>query len=130
MTPDWTPELLDEEGRRAGKAISWARSARAGEFKKDPYENLNIEGNLQLYSIFSALLVSFAFGQSSLPFLEKIGFETSEVDACINALQVPALALIAASILSSGVCGFGLAPTKNRSTFAWAIKGLAGGKSN
>ncbi len=126
MTPDWTPELLDEEGRRAGKAMSWARAARAGEFKNDPFELLSIEGALQLYSIVTTLLVSFAFGNSSSRLLEEI-LHYSDSAALLEFLRAPALAFVLTSIGSGIVCGIVLAPQKNRNSFVWGVKGFAGG---
>merc|ERR1719362_411627 len=53
-TPNWTPEMLDEEGKRRGEAISWARSAKEGMYKSDPYEELRIENELRTYAIFAS----------------------------------------------------------------------------
>jgi len=126
MTPEWTPQKLDEEGRRAGRALSWAREARAGEYQKDPYECLNIEGSLQLYSIASVLFVSFAFGNSTPNFLGTLNF-ADQGNSILNIIQGPALGIILASISSSIFCAAVLAPGKERSAFAWGLKGLAGG---
>jgi hypothetical protein len=124
MTPDWTPEMLDEEGRRAGRAQAWARAARAGEFKKDPYESLNIEGSLQVYSILTTLLATFAFGKSTSQCLDLLKIADSSI---VESLHGPALALILISVGSSIVCSVVLAPGKNRSSFVWGVKGFAGG---
>jgi len=35
-TPQWTPEMLDEAGKKAGQAQAWARKARMGELKEIP----------------------------------------------------------------------------------------------
>ena len=44
QTPLWTPEKLDEAGKKAGEAQAWARKARMGALKKDPFEALAVEG--------------------------------------------------------------------------------------
>ncbi len=125
QTPDWTPEMLDEEGKRAGRAMSWAREQAAGEIKNDPFELLNIEGSLQLYSILTTLTVAFAFGNSSKKFLELFG-SGGDSTVLLDSLQVPALAFVVASIGSCVGCAI-LASQKNRSSFVWGIKGFAGG---
>ncbi len=128
QTPDWTPEMLDEEGKRAGRAISWAKKAREGEFLKDPYELLSIEGSLQLYSIVTTLITAFAFGKSSTTFLENtLQFNKSDSGALLELLQAPAFAFVLASVGSCIVCGAILAPSKNRNSFVWGVKGFAGG---
>lgn len=125
QTPDWTPQRLDEEGKKAGQAIAWARKAREGSFKTDPYELLNIEGGLQAYSIFTTVFIAFAFGSST-----KTLFDILHVDANANAIldvaRGPALAMILASIGSCIICGM-QAPEKNRNGFVWGVKGFAGG---
>ena len=126
MTPDWTPELLDEEGRRAGRAMSWAKAARAGEFKKDPYESMNIEGGLQVYSIFSVLFTTFAYGRASREALTSMNMGGGDVDSFLSSLQVPALTVVIAALGSSILCSF-LAQGKNRNGFVWGVKGFAGG---
>lgn len=125
QTPDWTPEMLDEEGKKAGRAMSWAREQAAAEYKKDPYELLNIEGSLQVYSIFTTLIVAFAFGNSSSKFLDILNVG-SDASSLLETLQVPALAFVVASIGSCIGCVV-LASQKNRSAFVWGIKGFAGG---
>lgn len=131
QTPDWTPEMLDEEGRRAGKAMAWAKAARAGEFKKDPFERLNIEGSLQAYSIITALIASFAFGRASPSFLSVVlGIDaTTGKDGVgfFSILQGLALVLMLNSVLASVLCGGVFAPKLNRNSFTWGVKGLAGG---
>jgi hypothetical protein len=125
QTPDWTPQRLDEEGKKAGQAIAWARKAREGSFKTDPYELLNIEGGLQAYSIFTTVFIAFAFGSST-----KTLFDILHVDANANAIldvaRGPAFAMILASIGSCIICGM-QAPEKNRNGFVWGVKGFAGG---
>ncbi len=125
QTPDWTPEKLDEEGRKAGQAQAWARKARAGEFKGDPFEVLSIDGSLQAYSIVTTLFVAFAFGNSSPKLFSML--DISGASGILDVLQAPALAMVLASVGSSIVCAVALAPGKNRNSFVWGIKGFAGG---
>ena len=128
QTPDWTPAMLDEEGKRAGQAMSWAREARAGEFKTDPFEILSIEGSSQFYSIITTLIVAFAFGNSSSKLLVDIlQFNQSDANALLSLMQGPALAFVLASVGSSVFCGAILAPGKNRNAFVWGVKGFAAG---
>lgn len=127
QTPDWTPERLDEEGRKAGMAASWARKARAGEFKNDPFELLSITGRIQLYSIITSLWTAFAFGNSTKSLLHILNISSADADSLLNLVQGPALAFLLSSLGSSVACGFFLAPQKNRSTFTWFVKGWAGG---
>lgn len=123
QTPDWTPERLDEEGRKAGQAMAWARKAKAGEFKSDPYELLSIQGGIQAYSILTTLFTAFVFGNST-----KRLFEIFNIDAngFLDVAQGPALAIILASIGSCVLCGI-QASGKNRNVFVWGVKGFAGG---
>ena len=125
QTPEWTAEMLDEEGRRAGKAISWARAARAGEFKSDPYEHVNVEGVLQTYSIVSTLIVAFCFGKATPSMLTLVGIDE---DSVLSLLRIPAFGILITSLISSMTASFILAPQQNRSRFAWFIKGFAGGE--
>mmetsp|Transcript_1447 Transcript_1447/g.1037 ORF Transcript_1447/g.1037 Transcript_1447/m.1037 type:complete len:135 (+) Transcript_1447:81-485(+) len=108
--------------------MSWAKKAREGEFLKDPFELLSIEGSLQLYSIVTTLITAFAFGKSSTKLLEDVlQFSNSESGSLLGLLQVPALVFVLASIGSCVVCGAILAPSKNRNWFVWGVKGFAGG---
>mmetsp|Transcript_17470 Transcript_17470/g.24281 ORF Transcript_17470/g.24281 Transcript_17470/m.24281 type:complete len:390 (+) Transcript_17470:92-1261(+) len=125
QTPDWTPEMLDEEGRKRGQTIEWVRKAKAGEFVKDPYEAVAVEGALRIYSVMTTLLVAFAFGRATPTALSTLDLEGSS--SIQEALQVPALAVLLAGIGSSVVAGVILAPPKNRSGTTWFIKGLFGG---
>jgi hypothetical protein len=125
QTPLWTPEKLDEAGRKAGEAQAWARKARMGELKKDPFEVLAVEGELRLYSIAAAMTVAIAFGKSSKEALSMIGI--SDFDPVLDVLKVPALALLAAGLGSCMVNSLVLAPQKKRSGFVWGVKGLMGG---
>lgn len=125
--PEWTPERLDEEGRRAGRAASWARKARAGEFKSDPFEILSITGGLQLYSIITSLWVSFTFGNSTRKMFEIIHIDLFDAEGFIQAMQGPAIAFLVSSVVSGIVCSAILAPPKNRNSFVWFVKGWSGG---
>lgn len=125
QTPLWTPEKLDEAGRKAGEAQAWARKARMGELKKDPFEVLAVEGELRLYSIAAAMTVAIAFGNSSKGAFSMIGI--SDFDPVLDVLKVPALALLAAGLGSGLVNALVLAPQKKRSVFVWGVKGLMGG---
>jgi len=124
QTPLWTPEKLDEAGKKAGEAQAWARKARMGELKKDPFEILAVEGELRVYSIFVAITVALAYGNATPTALKMIGFESIDF---FDFFQIPALALLAASLGSAVVNGVVFAPPKRRSSFVWGIKGLMGG---
>lgn len=125
QTPIWTPEKLDEAGKKAGQAQAWARKARMGELKKDPFEILAVEGELRLYSIFVAIYVSLAFGNATPRAFNMIGIESS--DDLLEFFKIPALALLVAGIGSAVVNAVALAPPKKRSSFVWGLKGLMGG---
>ena len=125
QTPLWTPEKLDEAGRKAGEAQAWARKARLGELKKDPFENLEVQGELRLYSVVAAISVAIAFGNSSPQALSMVGFNDSEV--LLDVFKVPALTLLAAGLGSGFANALFFAPQKKRSGFVWLVKGLMGG---
>jgi hypothetical protein len=127
QVPDWTAERIDEQAKKTGEAIAWAKKAKAGQFKKDPDEILAIEGGLQAYCMASALTVAFAFGRASPSALTLLGFTDDAAHGLLNAAQVPALALLVASFGSAIVSSIVLAPGKNRNGFVWGVKGLAGG---
>ena len=127
QVPDWTPERIDEQAKKTGEAIAWAKKAKAGQFKKDPDEILAIEGGLQAYCMASALTVAFAFGRASPSALKLLGLTDDAAHGLLDAAQVPALALLVASLGSAVVSSIVLAPGKNRSGFVWGVKGLAGG---
>ena len=126
QTPLWTPEKLDEAGKRAGEAQAWARKARLGELKKDPFEVLAVEGELRLYSIIVAMTVSFAFGRSSQQALSMVGISSGS-EELLEFLKIPALALLAAGLGSGLINALVMAPPKKRSGFTWGVKGLMGG---
>lgn len=125
QTPLWTPELLDEAGKKAGEAQAWARKARMGELKKDPYEILAVEGDLRVYSVFAAITVALAFGQSTPTALDMVGL--GSLEGLVGFSKIPALAILAAGLGSAVANGVALAPPKKRSSFVWGIKGLMGG---
>lgn len=127
QVPDWTPERIDEDLRRQGAAISWAKKAKAGEFKKDPDEALTVEGSLRAYCVLGAFLTSFAYGRASGPFLTLLGLDESSAASLPENLRAAALGLAVASVGSAVLCAAVLAPSKNRSSAVWAIKGFAGG---
>lgn len=123
QTPIWTPEKLDEAGRKAGEAQAWARKARMGALKKDPFEVLAIEGELRLYSIFVAIIVSCAYGNSTPRGLDMIGLASND----LAFFKIISLGLIIAGLGSAIVNGAALAPPRQRSSFVWCMKGLFGG---
>ena len=127
QVPDWTPERIDEQAKKTGEAIAWAKKAKAGQFKKDPDEILAIEGALQAYCMASALTVAFAFGRASPSALKLLGWTDDAAHGLIDAVHIPALALLVASLGSAVVSSIVLAPGKNRNGFVWGLKGLAGG---
>ena len=127
QVPDWTPERIDEQAKRTGDALAWARKAKAGEFQKDPDEILAVEGGLQTYCMLTALTIAFAFGRATPPALTMLGLTDGSVRGLLDALQAPALALAIASLGSAVMSSIILAPGKNRNSFVWGVKGLAGG---
>lgn len=123
QTPLWTPEKLDEAGRKAGEAQSWARRERMNKLKRDENEALEIQGELRVYSVFAAITCALAYGRATPNAASMLGLDSSGLDA----LRIPALALIAASIGSAVVNSAILAPPKRRSSAVWGVKGLMGG---
>lgn len=123
QTPLWTPEKLDDAGRKAGEAQAWARKARMGALKKDPFEVLAVEGQLRLYSIFAAVIVSCSFGNSTPQALDMIGLASND----LVLFKIIALTLIVAGLGSAVVNSAALAPPRRRSSFVWGVKGLFGG---
>ena len=123
MTPTWTAARLDEYGKSRGRAEAWARRAKMGEFVGDPFETLNLPLSFQIYSIFSAFLVAFAFGRSTPNLLMQLDVPPGSADI----LQGPALAILVASLGSAVISGAVLAPSKNRGVFIWSMKGLLAG---
>ena len=115
--------MLDEAGKKAGEAQAWAKRARMGELKKDPFETLSVEGELRVYSIVVAVTVALGYGHATPRALEMIGGSGNMFEL----LQIPALALIVAGLGSAVANGVILAPPKRRSSFVWGVKGLMGG---
>lgn len=129
QTPDWTPERLDEYAKMQGRAQSWARRAKLGEFVKDPFETLDSPIEFQFYAVLTSWLIAFAFGRATPTFLSNVAgsWSAPDIQTLTGTLKIPALALGLGSIVSSVVCGVLLAPERNRSTWVWAVKGLFGG---
>lgn len=133
MTPDWTPERLDEYAKMQGRAQAWARRARMGEFVTDPNETLDMPLTSRVYSILTAFWMAFAFGRATPSFLMNVvggdhGFHSvDDVTRLTATLQIPGLALAVMSVGSGVVCAALLAPERNRSVLIWALKGFLGG---
>ena len=113
---------MDQEGRKLGRAVDWARQAKAGAFLPDPAEILVIDGSLRLYSVITSLFVAFAFGRVTTGVMDIVQLNPSLPET----LQPLAFAILVAN-LGSSIFGFLQAPGKNRSRFVWMIKGLLGG---
>jgi hypothetical protein len=123
LTPDWTAEKLDEYGKSRGRALAWARRARLGEFVEDPFETLDLPFPFKVYAVMSAFLVALAFGRATPNLLVQLDMSTGSLEI----LQVPALAVLVASVGSAVVNGVVLAPSRNRSNWVWVFKGLLAG---
>jgi hypothetical protein len=121
LTPDWTPERLDEWGKQQGKALAWARKAREGQFVKDPFESLDLELSQRMYSLLTALLISMAFGRSTQTMLAD-----NDISLSVEIFRAPAVVLLIASVVSS-VLSSVQAGSLNRNRLIWFIKGLLGG---
>lgn len=96
-----------------------------GELRKDPFEVLAVEGTLRAYSIFVAIAIALAYGQSTPTALTMLGYESD--NNALDFFRVPSLALAVAGLGSAILNGVALAPGKKRSSFVWALKGLFGG---
>jgi len=129
QTPDWTPEKLDEYATQQGKAQSWARRSRLGEFVKDPDEMSDLSTEVRLYAISTAFFVAFAFGRATPTFLAEILHvgTINSAGGLQDILKAPAFVLALASLGSSILCAAFLAPERNRSVISWGLKGLFGG---
>ena len=124
----WTPEKLDEAGKKAGLAQAWARRARMGTLKKDPFEDMSMEGELRVYSTITTVVVCLAYGNSTPRAFEMMGLSSvasNNVDLTI--VKIVALGVIVAGLGSALVNGVALAPPRRRSSFVWGVKGLFGG---
>jgi hypothetical protein len=94
-----------------------------GALKKDPFEVLAVEGELRLYSIVAAVIVSCAYGNSTPKTLDMFGLASND----LVFVKIVALALIAAGLGSALVNSAALAPPRRRSSFVWGVRGLLGG---
>lgn len=125
--PEWTPEMLDEEGRRRGKTYDWARKVREEEKqnmgKKDSSETIDVSGGLRVYAIIFTVLSSFAYGKATPQAIEWINASPT----LITLLQIIAFILVCTSFVSSVYSSTILAPQKKRNSFIWAVKAFAGG---
>jgi hypothetical protein len=130
LTPDWTPQRLDEWGRQQGRVESWARQAKQGAFVGDPLESFDsLLVSQRLYGIGTALLTALAFGRATPNLISLVGLDNGDgavSNSLAVALQIPAVALIVASLGSSVYCAM-TASKKNRSLYVWAVKGFMGG---
>jgi hypothetical protein len=130
QTPDWTPELLDEMGKKQGRVEAWARRAKAGAFVNDPMETLDLSLQQRVFSIVTALTVATAFGKSTSTFLTAttrlVPDDSSSAETVLQVLQAPAAGLLAAAIGSMVYCVMD-SRQKNRNPLVWAVKGLLGG---
>ena len=115
--------MLDKYGKSRGRALAWARRAKLGEFVKDSEEALDLPLVYRAYATFSAFLVAFAFGRATPNLLSQFDMSTGTMEL----VQAPALAILVASLGSSIVSGVVLAPSKNRNSFVWGVKGLLAG---
>jgi hypothetical protein len=126
QTPDWTVEKLDEWGRQQGRVESWARKAKQGAFVQDPMESFDsLLPQQRLYSIVTALTVATAFGKATPSFVSMVSGDAVTPNL-LSVLQIPAAALLLASLGSSAYCAM-TAKGKNRSQYVWTLKGLLGG---
>jgi hypothetical protein len=132
LTPDWTPQRLDEWGRQQGRVESWARQAKQGAFVGDPLESFDsLLVSQRLYGMGTALLTALAFGRATPNLIALLVALDSGNGAAMPisvtvALQIPAVALLVASLGSSVYCAV-TASQKNRSLYVWAVKGFMGG---
>jgi hypothetical protein len=120
-------ETLDQYTKEQGRAQSWAKKARLGEFVNDPEEDmLNVPIFFRFYCILAAFEICFAFGKSTATVLQWFNIDGA-VGGLLAPLQVLGLILAVSSIVGGVACGFLLAPERNRSSFVWTVKGLIGG---
>jgi hypothetical protein len=128
ITPDWTPEKLDEWGKKQGEALAWARKAKEGLFVTDPNETLDLTLPQRAFSILVAFLAATAFGQSTPTFLTSVlgSDPDSSILAVPAALQPFALVLVV-SALGSSIVSVMFSQKLNRNMIIWGIKGLLGG---
>lgn len=96
-----------------------------GTLKKDPYEDMSIDGELRSYSILTTMIVCLAYGNSTPRAFEMMGLSVSSNNVDLN--NIVALGVIVAGLGSAVVNGVALAPPRRRSSFVWGMKGLFGG---
>ena len=127
--PEWTPEMLDEEGRRRGQTYDWARRVREEKEssirKTDSAETIDVNGGSRVYATVFSLLSSIAYGKATPQALEWIDVATATT--ITTTLHGIALMFVLTSIASSAYSSTVLAPQKNRNSFIWAVKGFVGG---
>jgi hypothetical protein len=123
MTPLWTAEQLDLEGRKLGRASDWARNAKAGAFVSDPYELLVLDGNLRIYSMVTSLLVAFLLSHHVTGQLLSM----MEIPTVTRSTFEPLAYTIVMANVGACVVNANIAPSQNRNRWVWAIKGLFGG---
>jgi len=103
-----------------------ARKEGEGEFMKDPYESLNIEGSLLRYSIVTVPFIAFAWSDASSNILELLNLG-DQGSILLNVMQFIAFKLALLPVFSGIICGLVFAPVKKRSRFVWGVKGIVGG---
>eukprot|EP00980_Cylindrotheca_fusiformis_P030731 scaffold25320_cov122-Cylindrotheca_fusiformis.AAC.1 len=91
---------------------------------KDPGEILELSPPMTAYCVTTWMVVAFAFGRSTPAFLTLLGLTDSSIP---QILQVPGLILALASLGSGIVNATVFAPSLNRDSFVWAMKGACGG---
>lgn len=116
---------LQEEQNRAAR---WARKVRLESLVKDEYENLNLNLVQRINSVVTGVLVALSFGKSTPTFFQSTIHMDGGDDlvSLLQNLQVPAFALLSASVGSGILCAVS-APEKRRNGFTWLLKGLLGG---
>jgi hypothetical protein len=98
-----------------------------GSLKKDPFEDMSIEGELRLYSIITTMVVCLAYGNSTPRAFEMMGLSVASNNVDLTIVKIVALGVIVAGLGSALVNGVALAPPRRRSSFVWGVKGLFGG---
>jgi len=98
-----------------------------GSLKKDPYEELSMDGELRLYSIITTMVVCLAYGNSTPRAFEMMGLSVASKNVDLTIVKIVALGVIVAGLGSAIVNGVALAPPRRRSSFVWGVKGLFGG---
>ena len=127
QVPEWTAERIDDQTRKTGEALAWARKAKEGQYANDPEEVLSIEGGMQAYCMAAALYLALSFGRATPSALSLFGYSDGAARGLIDTLQGPAFGVLLASIGSAAASAVLLAPGKNRNAIVWGIKGFMGG---